>query len=101
MPILGTAYLFKAHEFIPVFGRVRVGRSLVFLIVLCISLFVNLPFLCWPWCCLPFSDFRQLPTLCHFLSFLMFVGGKSVHVTMTQNTMDSHSVYEDFGNVVF
>jgi hypothetical protein len=66
---LGTAYPFKAHEITPVFGRVRVARSLVFYVVLCRSLFVNLPFLCWPLCCLPFSDLRLLFTLWHFYLF--------------------------------
>ena len=35
----GTAYPVSAHEFTPVFGEVRVARSLVFCIMLCRSLF--------------------------------------------------------------
>jgi hypothetical protein len=38
----GTAYPVSAHEFTPVFGEVRVARSLVFCIMLCRSLFVFL-----------------------------------------------------------
>ena len=51
-------------------SRVRVTRSSVFYVVLCRSLFVNLPFLFWPLCCLPFSDLRLLFTLWDFYLFL-------------------------------
>ena len=50
----------KLKSSTPVFSGVRVTRSLVFYVVLCISLFVLLSFFFWPLCCLSFSDLRIL-----------------------------------------
>ena len=61
------------YEITPIFGRVRVARSLVFYVVLFISLFVNLPFLFWPLCCLPFFDLRLLFICLPFGIFYLFL----------------------------
>ena len=46
----------------PVFSEVRVNRSLVVCVIFCRSLFVLLPFIVWPLCCLFVFDLRILIT---------------------------------------
>ena len=41
----GTAYATAVSEFTPVFGKIRVARSLVFYVVFCICFFC--PFVCF------------------------------------------------------
>ena len=73
----GTAYPYRAPQFIPGFSRVRVTWSLVFCVVFSISFFVPLSFFNWSLCCLSFFDLRlwHLQTLLirsYRLSFLTF-----------------------------
>ena len=69
-----TFSMHRRYEITPILGRVRVARSLVFYVVLFISLFVNLPFLFWPLCCLPFFDLRLLFICLPFGIFYLFLG---------------------------
>ena len=60
----GTAYPSLAPEFIPVFSGVRIGRSLVFSVLLIFIILITVFFSFWPLYCLSFFDLRFLIT--HF-----------------------------------
>ena len=57
-----TVYPSGAHEFIIIFSKVHVARSLVFCVVFCRLLFVLLSFMFQPLCYLSFFDLHILLT---------------------------------------
>ena len=62
----GTMYPSGAHEFFPVFRRVRVARSFVFCVVFCRSMFVLFSF---DQCIVCNSSINRVLSLCYFQTF--------------------------------
>jgi len=68
----GTAYPSGEHDSPPGFSMVRVTRSLVLCVMYRRSLFVPLPFLFWPLCCLFFFVYGFWLPLCYLQTLLNF-----------------------------